>query len=1454
MQFFISSTFQDMMRERDLLHRTIYPVIQEQLHSIGDYATFCDLRWGIDTSQMNSDVSEKHILETCLSEIDSSDYLLIFLGNRYGWRPNKDLIQEEANNHELILEDYEISVTEFEIHYGALRNNNNLKRSKFYFCIPDSESIHEESSSDTENLKRLKQQILQLTEGRVTFYKWHNGKAYTQEGMLLSNKIISDIESLYSDYVNSFLAIPANEQLLRKTHALAVSNSKKFHAKKELLSHLTRVLETKHCVGISGEHGSGKSILLSKLVESCKEKYHTAYFPCGVYEHSSSTQDYYEFLTYVVEKYSGISEHYSMTQNTTSIFSEIDLNKWKEYLIQISEGLNLPILLVIDDIDIMDINRIERLDDLVPYGCHDKIKVVMSWSKSFDFEDECAIISINELSTADKQYIFESTLSQNGKKISTNVINQSVLTKKSNNSLYYNLLAQRAILLDARDYSLINSSNLSGIQAIDNYIMTLLKNAASDSSSLAVEMLELIANRIDRQYCYKIYQLLCSSWKGLREQDIEAVFSACGISYSSMKYHQVLNLVSGLFRRNTDGSIDFVNPSIKDAACKHFGKSEEIIYWRRMICEYLLSLNLNDVFVYQQLPYYCYEINNNSKLIKFIQNRLAKTELTNMVFLAKSMLKVSNDNKCLKRWFGDMCKEALEAGGELDFSSFFLYQIWEELDSASYADECVYIYEQLDLFLQGLYEKYHSILIIDDVIEARLHKAKSEQKLECYQEAISTLDSALHVIVQLLKVKNNSRTHAYYVNAFLLCGEIFFQEGLYSHSIDLLKDAFDYFIDNEDAFAEYHDIVLASVMTILLRTLEQLEDFEQISEIATLIRQNEKRLRCINPLQLLEIYRMLFGIYSNSIYANRNEEACNYYLSVIEDICESDLKYAKNIKTINELVVCYCQLAGIFTKYKNNDNKALLYINRSENLLDSVTESLWTVEMKNAHMANLSNKAAIMTEMGNANDLSPLHQVIRMNSSDPQYIAQLAAQEADSLYKDGCINEAIKVLTKVIPMLSKEEKTLAILKLLFGITQKRIIFAEDTAFLDLKDRLIFAEEHLIATKAIYKLAYSYYPDLVNAYERVIQCLFAINNTDGSFKTYDTIIDSDEIAISSAWIKKENTQQIIELYKEGADIGKEHCEKYGYGEKESNGLRYLTFLCMLIQLVQSDTERRNYILDAIDTVENFLNKYPDIMEFPHFEELVELLQILNKYMSVNCENQNGGDSDSNDVDLDENDYTLDDLWDDFVEDIEDDYEDDLSDEEIDELIASYEKETESLRKDTHQRLEHIRKMIFDCPINQMDSEFLDILDNYHELENEDQDYENPQRTAYFLINFANSHIVEYHEILVFWSPGELVRYMIEEYTGTVAETVLNFSLNQLIECQTYEVGHRMGTSKTEYHTVLVHDNNLQILYNHLSSIIIEDEDITLDQLMEDAETISEIEDIIDFYNDSQENVW
>lgn len=1186
MQFFISSTFQDMMKERDLLHRTIYPVIQEQLHTIGDYATFCDLRWGIDTSQMNSDISTKHTLKTCLNEIDRSDYLLIFLGSRYGWCPDKHLIEEEAAKRGVVLDDYEISITEFEIRYGALCNTDSLKKSKFYFCLPDSELTHSELSSDEKKLQKLKEQIHQLTHEQVTFYKWHNNEAYTQDGILLSDKIISDIKSLYSDYFNSFLSIPSNEQLLNKTAALASSNSIKFLAKKEQLSQLVFLINANAFVGVRGDYGSGKSTLLSKLIEIYKNDYYTMYFPCGVYEELNTTQDYYELLTYIIEKYCNIEQHYSITHNDEFASSTTNLSKWKDYLIQISRRLKHPVLLVIDDIHLLDLNRIERLDDLIPSDCTDKIKMVASWSGTFEFEDEFSVMSINELGASDKRYIFESTLSQNGKKLPSEIIDQYVLTKDSNNCLYYNLLAQRVILLDAKDYQLINSSNLSGIDAINNYLISLLNNAPNDISSLAVEMLELIANRIDQKFCYRIYQLLCNSWTGLRESDIEAIFSLYNIPYSSMKFHQILNLVSEIFRRNTDGSIDYVNPSIKNAAQEFFGKFDESHNWSYIIYKHLLSLNSSDIFVYNQLPYYCYVTKNNASLIKFIQEHLANTSLSNMSLLAKSMIKVAREKKCLKKWFGHLCEEAFEAGGELDFSSFFLYQIWNELNNDLYLEECVYIYNQLDYFLQKLYKKDYNVSIIDDIIETRFHKVNAEQNLKHYDEAVNTLHSVLQVLEQLLKIKKVPRTHAYYINTILLYGEIFHEKGLYEQSIDFLKDAFIYFIENEMDLGEYHDILLSSTCTHLLRTIEELEDFELISEIAMLIQENENILRTTNPLQVLELYRLLFGIYSSPIYADRNKEFCDYYLSVLQDICEHDLKYTRNMNAINEMVIFYCQLAGVFLVHKKDNEKAYKYLNLSENLLNSVVESRWTTEMKEAHIANLINQATLMTDTEEQTTIDSIHQEIKMNTSKPEYIAYIALQEADSLFQENYADKAISVLTEAIFLLSKEDTTISVLKILFRLTQKRIIFAENTDSLSTQEILNFAEEHLSTTKNIYKTQYSYYPDLMNAYEHVIQCYFALNKTEN----------------------------VIALYKEGVLTGKAHCEKYGYGENESNGLRYLTFLGMLIQLVKSKSERTKYIYDAINIIKNLFDKYPNIEEFSHFEDLIELLQIVEEYIS------------------------------------------------------------------------------------------------------------------------------------------------------------------------------------------------------------------------------------------------
>lgn len=46
-QFFVSSTFQDMVGEREALHREILPKVNEAAKQYGEYVECVDLRWGL---------------------------------------------------------------------------------------------------------------------------------------------------------------------------------------------------------------------------------------------------------------------------------------------------------------------------------------------------------------------------------------------------------------------------------------------------------------------------------------------------------------------------------------------------------------------------------------------------------------------------------------------------------------------------------------------------------------------------------------------------------------------------------------------------------------------------------------------------------------------------------------------------------------------------------------------------------------------------------------------------------------------------------------------------------------------------------------------------------------------------------------------------------------------------------------------------------------------------------------------------------------------------------------------------------------------------------------------------------------------------------------------------------------------------------------------------------------
>jgi tetratricopeptide (TPR) repeat protein len=131
---FISSTFRDMMRERDLLVKEVFPELRRICAQRFVTFTEVDLRWGITEEQ----AAEGKVLPLCLAEIQRSrPYFLGLLGERYGWIPGE--IPAEVVEQEPWLREHlhgRTSVTELEILHGVLNDPAMQARAFFYFRDP----------------------------------------------------------------------------------------------------------------------------------------------------------------------------------------------------------------------------------------------------------------------------------------------------------------------------------------------------------------------------------------------------------------------------------------------------------------------------------------------------------------------------------------------------------------------------------------------------------------------------------------------------------------------------------------------------------------------------------------------------------------------------------------------------------------------------------------------------------------------------------------------------------------------------------------------------------------------------------------------------------------------------------------------------------------------------------------------------------------------------------------------------------------------------------------------------------------------------------------------------------------------------------------------------------------------------------------------------------------------
>ncbi len=127
---FVSSTFLDMQRERDILVRQIFPALRSRLRTRGVELLEVDLRWGITKEQSESGKT----LPTLLAEIDRCrPYFIGLIGDRYGWVPPESALTEELKAaYPNIADAAARSVTELEIIHGVLRHPETADRALFF--------------------------------------------------------------------------------------------------------------------------------------------------------------------------------------------------------------------------------------------------------------------------------------------------------------------------------------------------------------------------------------------------------------------------------------------------------------------------------------------------------------------------------------------------------------------------------------------------------------------------------------------------------------------------------------------------------------------------------------------------------------------------------------------------------------------------------------------------------------------------------------------------------------------------------------------------------------------------------------------------------------------------------------------------------------------------------------------------------------------------------------------------------------------------------------------------------------------------------------------------------------------------------------------------------------------------------------------------------------------------
>ncbi len=626
---FISSTFIDMQAERDLVQERVLPALRDEARKYGDNVGVIDLRWGVDTSTLETEEGAAKVLQVCLDEIDRSHpYMLIFLGERYGTMMREDQIAKSVRGREdkYTTDDYVKSITALEVEYGALSEKyGELNHCVVCFREPvvhmldgaEKALYAEHTEEGKRKLEALKERIKRDLgdDDRLITYSctWDKSARqlvdFTSNGQPLENVLTNCFVEMFRDDWKEYESLSWKDKEQLAFRALMESKLRSFVGREELLEEYYQSVVNGTCpIILQGEVGSGKTAIMCKLVERLqKEGKNVFAFFSGAGSMSTNAESLVKQMVYYMENLLGVEAHFG--EGNAFVEMEEGFEKgvlrysdWMERLRELCYRLpeEKKVYVCIDALDQMYFDEhVEMLDFLIKgkgvqfvASCTNEFEVPMN---AMEKRDVKSIPALNEM---DAKVVAESILASYSRNAYV-AIEQVILKKKSIGSpLYISLLIQRLNMMDAEE--LRKAMTEEEIVALGTGIIREMPDALEDATvSIIQNGIAKVSDNDDM--LREVLGYLAVSRNGLRMQDLQGIFSLQNKDFPILDVTLLLSYLDSFFYVNEDGRIDFTHKVIRGGLLKEIDNRK---YYEEGIKNYLFAVGVEDELTIKEGLYY----------------------------------------------------------------------------------------------------------------------------------------------------------------------------------------------------------------------------------------------------------------------------------------------------------------------------------------------------------------------------------------------------------------------------------------------------------------------------------------------------------------------------------------------------------------------------------------------------------------------------------------------------------------------------------------------------------------------------------------------------------------------------------------------------------------------------------------------------------------------------------